>query len=80
MTRLERSRGRWLLVFCLEALAKDNTTRIALRVWCAERELLKLHCDPFHLSTGVTVNIVDRNESVQAARNGDINQSIPTIC
>src|SRR5689334_3737451 len=47
--------------------------------WCAEGELLKLHCDPFYLSAGVAIDIVDWNESIQTARHGDINQRIATL-
>ena len=47
-----------------EAIAKDNAHTIVLRYWCAERQLFKLDRDSFYLSTGETVDVVDRNESV----------------
>ena len=63
----------------MEAIAKDYAHTVVLRYWCAKRELLKLNRDPFYLSTGETVDIIDRNESVQTARNGYIYQSIATF-
>jgi hypothetical protein len=48
----------------IEVIAKNNAHTIVLRYWCAERQLFKLDRDSFYLSTGETVDVVDRNESI----------------